>query len=762
MMQYIVIIFGVLIFRLNFFTIHGIVGTALKDCKIKFEGFDWQDIDDCDKTSFNRSWSGGMASVDNIHIDFNIGDIYNIWIKAFNNVPYDKDYEDHCSIYMNIKINEYYLHNEKDYIYYCTNCNCTSSLGDKTFCHKWGDKRLYCDPVRGKEYNFFVRINGYHELDLMDTYTIINNYYKILGHDFYLSEIQDNQEIKFSSDSFLVSSYDPLHKVNLDELSIKYSFVGFGEFRTISGEILPSSGVIGSDIIFIKPKNIEGNETFHTKLTVQTISKFGYNKTSSTSDPSEFNFYFCAPGYKMSENKTCYKCFESCFNCSEEGNTTVHHCEKCNHLNPYYFYINDTKNCHPSCKSINKVRREKSNYICIDKNECKNYISSDEESCIENCNSEFEYFDGRTGTISKLCLKNCDEYISNDHTTCLDSCKRINQLFDNINLDNKNCLTEDLCIKYYKFINSDKTSCNQKCYLVSELQDYRYNDYVPNCLSYEQCDKFISYDKEKCILNCPSQSEYYDDRSGTRSKNCLKKEKCDSWISSNDTICLNDCQIINELSDLTSHLCVKFCDNDLYFNPELMTCDIQCNEPYKYFIKYENQTKKCVKKCNEFPYIVLDEDNSECLIFNKFEITSIQMNPIFNYNKNNFPTYFVYKGTKNITIKVTFNQNIRQRIKLMEGNFEKNPENNNSIIIKIEEIKEKQMFNFTDKINDTYFFGFEIDVISSIDIWLIILIVISSVLFISFIISLICFIKTKKKSTSSREPSLLAINNNNN
>ena len=92
MMQYIVIIFGVLIFRLNFFTIHGIVGTALKDCKIKFEGFDWQDIDDCDKTSFNRSWSGGMASVDNIHIDFNIGDIYNIWIMTFKYIP-DKDYQ---------------------------------------------------------------------------------------------------------------------------------------------------------------------------------------------------------------------------------------------------------------------------------------------------------------------------------------------------------------------------------------------------------------------------------------------------------------------------------------------------------------------------------------------------------------------------------------------------------------------------------------------------------------------------------------------
>ena len=762
MKQNIIIFFSILIFQLNSFTIHGIIGTALKDCKIKFEGFDWKDIDDCDKTDFNRSWSGGSAGVGDTHIEFNIGDIYNIWIKAYNYVPIHSDYEDYCSIYMNIMINEYYLHNEKDYIYYCTNCDCTSSLGDKTFCHKWGDKRLYCTPERGKEYNFFVRINGYHELDLMDTYTIINDYYKIIGTDFYLSENQDNQEIKFSSDSFLISKYDPLHKVILDELSIKYSFEGFGEFKTINGEILSPSGVLGSDIIFIKPKNIEGNDTFHTKLIAQTISKFGYNKTSNTSEPSEFNFYFCAPGYKMSENKTCYKCFESCFNCSEPGNNTLHNCEKCNHLNPYYFYINNTKNCYQSCKSINKVRKEKLNYICINKDECDNYISSDEESCVENCYSELEYLDNRTGTLSQSCLEHCDEYISNDNTTCLDSCQRINQLNDNINKNNKNCLTENLCIQYKKFINSDKTSCNQNCSSIFELQDYRDKVYSPICLTYEQCDKFISYDKEKCIFDCPSESEYYDDRNGIRSKICLKKEKCDSWISSNNAICLDDCKTINELSDLNNHLCVKSCDINLFYNPELMTCDIQCKDPFKYFITYENHTKICVKKCDVFPYIVLDEDNFECLIFNKFEIVSIQANPIFNFNKENFPTYLIYKETKNITIKVTFNQNIRKRIKLLEGKFEKNPENNNSIIIKIEELKEKQIFNFSDNINDTYYFGFEIDVISSWNLLLIIIIGICCILFILLVFSLGYICKKKKSSNLTRETSFLAINNKDN
>ena len=454
-----IFLFFILILHSNSFTLIALEGTSLKDCKIKFHNEDWRDIDDCDKTDIDQWWGGGDIKSSDLNIDYNLGDKVNVWIKVFNNLPYHnfpENYEDFCCIYMNIFINEYVIHNEKDFIYYCSNCDCQKSYSDKTYCHFEQDKRLYCIPVRGKEYNFFVRINGYHELDLMDTYTQITNFYKIYGKDYYLTENQDKQEIKFSSDSILVSSFYSKHKVNLNELSIKYSFEGYGYFTTIYGENLPSSGEFGSDIIFIKPKDIEGNETFHTKLTTQTVSKFGNDKGKGTSETAEFNFYFCAPGYKMYENKTCYKCYESCFDCSEPGNDTNHNCEKCNHLNPYYFYLNYSKNCNASCKSMNKVRKEKTEFICIEKDECQNYISSDEESCIASCPSESEYFDNRTGIVSQLCLKNCDEYISNDQTTCLESCERTNQLTDNINM-NKKCTTENLCVIYKKFINSDKT-----------------------------------------------------------------------------------------------------------------------------------------------------------------------------------------------------------------------------------------------------------------------------------------------------------------
>ena len=753
----IILIFISLISQLNSFTVLQMGGTTLQDCKIKFHNRDWQTIKDCDTNDFDPSWKGDDVSALDLNIDYKIGDKIYVWIQVFNNLPDSLYY--FCNIYFHLYINEYYITNEYDYIYFCTNCGCTKSHNDKTFCHLDEDRRLGCTPVKGKQYQFYFMINGYNELNLMKANTIINNYYKIIGHNYYLSEKEAKKEIKFSSDSILKSSYYPAHKVILDELLIKYSFEGYGEFRTIKDEILPSSGELDSDIIFIKPNNITGKELFITKLIVQTISKFGENKGSITSDEAEFNFYFCSPDYKLYNNSECFKCFESCFECSEPGNESNHHCDKCNHQNSYYFYLNNTKNCFNSCKNAKRIRKEKNSHICIDKVECNTFISSDEESCILNCTSEYEYFDNRTGIVKKRCLANCDEFISNDNTICLDSCKRITQLFKNIT-DNKRCITENKCILYKQFIDSNNNYCLQNCSLVSELQDYRNKDYIPYCLPYEKCDTFISSDDTKCIQDCPSELEYFDDRKGNRSKKCLKKEMCDSWISSNDTICLNDCKLINELSDITSKRCVKFCRNDLFYTPELMTCNEKCNDPYKYYITYENKTKKCVKKCDEFPYIVLDEDNFECLIFYKFEITSIQANPIINSNNDNFRIYYVDKHIKNLTIKITFNQNIRNRLNLINGTYERIDKDNNSIIIKISELKTKKTFNFSDNIDESYYFGFELEIISHFDLLFFVIIIICSIFFILFIVFLSLYCKAKKNMKESNNNRSFGINNN--
>ena len=236
-------IFSNLIVGLYFLYIKKIAGTSLKDCQIKIQNKDWFNIDNCDNTTIDEWWSGGTY-VTNLSIDYNLGDRINIWIKVFNNLPYHnsliksdnyQNYEDFCSIYITIWINEFQIVNEKDYIYYCYDCDCTSSLGEKTFCHKWGDKRLYCNPKRGKVYNFFIMINGYNELNLMNAYLNVSNYYRLIKNDYYLSENEERVYIKFSSDSVLVVNSNKSIKVNLDELSIKYSYKGNGDFYTIDG-----------------------------------------------------------------------------------------------------------------------------------------------------------------------------------------------------------------------------------------------------------------------------------------------------------------------------------------------------------------------------------------------------------------------------------------------------------------------------------------------------------------------------------------------
>ena len=231
---------------------------------------------------------GGKKETNDLFIDYNLGERVDISIKVFNNLPLSSNdepvgFEDYCCIYIIFFINEYYIDNEKDYIYYCTNCECTKSNGEKTFCYKYNDKRQYCEPERGKEYNFFIRINGLNELDLMDANVEIKNYYKLLGRNYYLEDDQETIPLYFSSNSVLWVDYDSRHKVNLNELLIQYSYEGDGEFYTINNKKLDSSGVIGEDIYFKKLTNLNTSLLYKIKLTAQTISKFGKHKNTSTS-----------------------------------------------------------------------------------------------------------------------------------------------------------------------------------------------------------------------------------------------------------------------------------------------------------------------------------------------------------------------------------------------------------------------------------------------------------------------------------------------
>ena len=101
-------------------------------------------------------------------------------------------------------------------------------------------------------------------------------YYIIIGNDSYLSEGEERAYIKFFSDSVLTVNSSKSIKVHLDELSIKYSHEGSGDFYTIEGQKLENHGVIGSDIYFQRLNSTIGEILHNATLTVQTIAKFGH------------------------------------------------------------------------------------------------------------------------------------------------------------------------------------------------------------------------------------------------------------------------------------------------------------------------------------------------------------------------------------------------------------------------------------------------------------------------------------------------------
>ena len=166
-----------------------------------------------------------------------------------------------------------------------------------------------------------------------------------------------------------------------------------------------------------------------------------------------------------------------------------------------------------------------------------------------------------------------------------------------------------------------------------------------------------------------------------------------------------------------------------------------------------------MKKCDENPYLVEDEDNLECLPFNKFKIMSIELNSTSYLNQVEFPKYLIKQGNiKNFNIKVNFNQNIRKRISLINGKtYEIIEEKNNSIIIDVKKLKKKQIFNFKDNVDNSYDFGFEIELIyDKKDIIILIFIISLSILI------LILFILIIKYSCCKSKKIELDLNINNN
>ena len=296
---------------------------------------------------------------------------------------------------------------------------------------------------------------------------------------------------------------------------------------------------------------------------------------------------------------------------------------------------------------------------------------------------------------------------------------------------------------YYIAGNNNTKNCYSSCKNADKIRKDKESKI---CINKGECPTYISSDEEICVNDCSQNSEYFFNQDGQISKTCINK--CEYWISEDNTTCTTNCSYINQLTVSKTNKCVNICPSNLFYNPEFKKCDDKCEGAYKYFIDYKNNTKKCVIKCNEFPYIVENEDNSECLIFNKFKIISIESNSLSYLNQTDFPTYSIKKESiENVKIRVNFNQNIGKRITLIDGEYEIIPQEKNSIIINIEKLKEKQRFNFKDNVDDSYDFGFELELTTEKKFNLSLLfIILMSIFFVGFVIVLILYIIEKRKS----------------
>ena len=124
--------------------VHQIIASILRECKIKFLNQSWLDIDDCDRTNFEEYSPDESRETNDLYIDYKVGDKLDIYLKFYSHLPKQEYIDSYCCVYLWIKINEYLIDNHFDYIYYCSNCGCSESHGDKTYCHKFGDDREYC------------------------------------------------------------------------------------------------------------------------------------------------------------------------------------------------------------------------------------------------------------------------------------------------------------------------------------------------------------------------------------------------------------------------------------------------------------------------------------------------------------------------------------------------------------------------------------------------------------------------------------------
>ncbi|KAL4442658.1 hypothetical protein ABPG74_007060 [Tetrahymena malaccensis] len=191
-------------------------------------------------------------------------------------------------------------------------------------------------------------------------------------------------------------------------------------------------------------------------------------------------------------------------------------------------------NCQSKCENSQFLDSE--NQICYNKNECKKFISSDENQCVDKC-GENEHVEVEEGVQHcKVCEDIIREEIKDNIKSikCVTKCEEgelIHEFGDN-NQYNK-CILASQCIN--KKISSDKKYCSNEC--------------SNNELTYEN----------ECVQKCPLTAFYSEDK-----KSCLKECPQGQFIKSNGRQCIKNCNQVYEIADEEGKKCLKCKDNEQF------------------------------------------------------------------------------------------------------------------------------------------------------------------------------------------------------
>jgi len=327
---------------------------------------------------------------------------------------------------------------------------------------------------------------------------------------------------------------------------------------------------------------------------------------------SNYKFHHC---YKDSSEKTICECLSYC------GDDLYEYGKECLSDCPKGLY-KESKKCLSKCNSKYFFKNEEGVYICKDKCDGGQYITSNNE-CVSRCPID-ENFIGADNICKSKCDPNIDgeyyhKFYVQEETTqtpkyniykCLKECN--NERDFTLILDGtKECISECTDEAPYKsedentdypFTEENEKKCLGKC---PDTAQYYKEDKV--CIQ-EECKEFkklVNIKDNSCVNKCDITTQY----KYSNGTHCI--DNCNKYTI-NDYICYDGEECPKPYNYISGNICSDKCPENEFVNPIYVTNDGAVNE---YTCKSScdsglytyNNTKICLKECGTNQYEVQDE-----------------------------------------------------------------------------------------------------------------------------------------------------------